>query len=57
MGARATEWLTAIAKSLRNQGDDIIQEALPRRWVDLIDRLHNEERKRGATALVGKNYT
>lgn len=46
MAARASEWLTAIAKSLRGQDEDITHEALPRRWVDLIHHLNEQERNR-----------
>ena len=41
---RNSNW-TRIVKELRDQYDDIAHQALPRRWVDLIHHLDEEERK------------
>jgi hypothetical protein len=37
--------LDLIAKRLRDDGDNVTQEALPARWVDLILYLDEQERK------------
>ena len=39
-------WLKAIGKNLRGDDKNIAGEALPRRWVDLIHYLDEQERKR-----------
>ena len=46
MSARKDETLVEIGKRLRGQGEDITREPLPRRWVDLIHHLDEQERKR-----------
>ena len=38
--------LDLIAKRLRDDGVNVTREALPRRWVDLIHYLDEEEGKR-----------
>ena len=45
MSARKDETLVEIGKRLRGQGEDITHEPLPRRWVDLIHHLDEQERK------------
>jgi hypothetical protein len=40
-----TNWIKLLGKHLRNEGDDLTQEELPRRWVDLIKYLDEQERK------------
>jgi hypothetical protein len=45
--ARFDSSLDLIAKRLRDDGRDVAREALPRRWVDLIHYLDEEERKGG----------
>ena len=42
----SNETLLAIGKKLRDQNEDIPFEPLPRRWVDLIHRLDELERRR-----------
>ena len=37
------ETLLAIGKQLRGQNKDIAGEALPRRWIDLIHHLNEQE--------------
>ena len=37
--------LLAIGKKLRDENEDISYEPLPRRWVDLIHRLNELERR------------
>jgi len=37
------ETLVAIGKQLRGQDEDIAREPLPRRWVDLIHHLNEQE--------------
>ena len=39
------EWLKVIGENLRGGGEDIVREALPRRWVDLIRYLDEQERR------------
>lgn len=39
------ETIVEIGKGLRRQGVDITQEPLPRRWVDLIHHLDEQERR------------
>jgi hypothetical protein len=41
----SNETLLAIGKKLRDQNEDIPYEPLPRRWVDLIHRLDELERR------------
>jgi hypothetical protein len=38
--------LQIFGKALRGQRDGIVEEPLPRRWVDLIHHLDEQERKR-----------
>ena len=38
--------LGRLGKLLHDQDDDITHEPLPKRWVELIHRLNEEERKR-----------
>ena len=38
--------LQLFGKALRGHRDGIVQEPLPRRWVDLIHHLDEQERKR-----------
>jgi len=42
---RKDETIIEIGKRLRHQSNDITQEPLPRRWVDLIHYLNEKERK------------
>lgn len=37
------ETLLAIGKQLRGQNEDIAGEALPRRWIDLIHHLNEQD--------------
>ena len=46
MSATKDETFTGIGKRLRGQDEDITHEPLPRRWVDLIRYLDEQERKR-----------
>ena len=39
------ETIVEIGKGLRRRGEDITQEPLPRRWVDLIHHLDEQERR------------
>jgi hypothetical protein len=45
MWHRKDETIIEIGKRLRHQSNDITHEPLPRRWVDLIHYLNEEERK------------
>jgi hypothetical protein len=40
------ETLLAIGKQLRGQNKDLAAEALPRRWIDLIHHLNEQESQR-----------
>jgi len=40
------EALLAIGKQLRGQNEDIAGEALPRRWIDLIHHLNEQDSQR-----------
>ena len=42
--------LHRIGKALRAEGEDIAHEPLPKRWVDLIHFLDEQERKRFANS-------
>lgn len=42
---RKHETMAGIGKALRRQSEQITHEQLPRRWVDLILHLDEEERK------------
>jgi hypothetical protein len=44
MAPLATEWLTAIGKSVRILHEDMTHKSLPHRWVDLIHHLNEQER-------------
>ena len=44
MWHRKDETIIEIGKRLRRQSDDITEEPLPRRWVDLIHYLNAKER-------------
>ena len=46
--------LRRIGKVLHDQDDDITREPLPRRWVELIQRLNEEEQKRAGARQEGK---
>ena len=45
MWHRKDETIIEIGKRFRHQSNDITQEPLPRRWVDLIHYLNEKERK------------
>ena len=38
--------LNVIGKVLQSRDNDIVREELPKRWVDLIHHLDEQERKR-----------
>ena len=40
------ETLLAIGKQLRGQNEDSAGEALPRRWIDLIHHLNEQDSQR-----------
>jgi len=40
------KWYSLIGKKLRDENKDVAQEPLPRRWVDLIRYLDEQERQR-----------
>jgi hypothetical protein len=42
---RKDETIIEIGKRLRHQSSEITQESLPRRWIDLIRYLNEQERK------------
>lgn len=42
-----------LGKALRSQTDDITHEPLPRRWVDLIHSLDEQERKQSKPLSTG----
>jgi hypothetical protein len=46
MLAKKNETLVEIGKKLRARGEDITHEPLPGRWVELIQCLNEQERKR-----------
>jgi hypothetical protein len=46
MPATQTNWTTLIAKRLRKEGEEVTNAELPRRWVDLIHYLDEQERRR-----------
>ena len=46
MWHRKDQTIIVIGKRLRHQSNDITQEPLPRRWVDLIHYLNAQEGKR-----------
>jgi hypothetical protein len=48
-----TSFLERLSKALHLHYDDIAKEPLPRRWVDLIEYLHEEERKRSEDHHTG----
>ena len=43
---KMNETLVEIGKRLRGQGEDMTREPLPERWVDLINYLDEQERRR-----------
>jgi hypothetical protein len=45
--------LGRLGKALHIHMDDITQEPLPRRWVEMIHYLDEQERKRGTKRLSG----
>jgi hypothetical protein len=45
MWHRKDETIIEIGKRLRHQSSEITQEPLPRRWIDLIRYLNEQERK------------
>jgi hypothetical protein len=40
------KWYSLIGKKVRDENKDVAQEPLPRRWVDLIRYLDEQERQR-----------
>jgi hypothetical protein len=54
MMPKSDETLEEIGRKLRGLDDDITQEPLPRRWVDLILFLEEKERKRSDCGQSGK---
>jgi len=40
------QWYSLIGRKFRDESQNVMQEGMPRRWVELIDRLDVEERKR-----------
>jgi len=42
--------LRRIGNALRGQSEDITHEPMPKRWVDLVHFLDEQERKRGECA-------
>ena len=48
-----TSFLERLSKALHLHYDDIAKEPLPRRWVDLIEYLDGEERKRSEDHQTG----
>jgi hypothetical protein len=42
------KWYSFIAKRLRDENKTVAAEPLPKRWMDLIRYLDEEERKRDA---------
>jgi hypothetical protein len=43
---RQEKWFNLIGKKLRDESKNVAQEPLPRRWVDLIRYLDEQERQR-----------
>jgi hypothetical protein len=43
--------LNVIGKVLQSRDNDIVREELPKRWVDLIHHLDEQERKRQQAKL------
>jgi hypothetical protein len=50
MPAPNENWLGLIAARLRGESEVLTGEPLPRRWVDLIRHLDEQERKRSDAA-------
>jgi hypothetical protein len=48
MPATESNWINLIGKRLRKESEEVAQAELPRRWVDLIHYLDEQERKREA---------
>ena len=46
MLALESNWINLIGKRLRKEGEEVTQADLPRRWVDLIHYLDEQERTR-----------
>ena len=44
MSVKKNQNLVAMGKNLRNRDEDITHQPLPRRWVDLIHYLDEQER-------------
>jgi hypothetical protein len=42
------KWYSLIGKRLREENKNVAAESLPKRWIDLIRHLDEEERKRDA---------
>jgi hypothetical protein len=42
------KWYSLIGKRLRDENNNVGAERLPKRWLDLIRHLDEEERKRDA---------
>jgi hypothetical protein len=40
------KWYSLIGKKLRDEGKDVTEEPLPRRWIELIQHLDEQERRR-----------
>jgi hypothetical protein len=45
MSGSYDKWFDAIVTRLRSDSEDITREPLPRRWVDLIHHLNEQERR------------
>jgi hypothetical protein len=48
--------LELIAKRLRAEGDNVTQRALPKRWVELLQHLNDEERRNSTDAKPRKAH-
>ena len=57
MALQRGAWLTAIAEALRGHGNDNKRDPLPRRWVELIHHLNEQELQRSAGCDGGKRVT
>jgi hypothetical protein len=47
-------WMRLIGERLRSENEDLTRDDLPRRWVDLIHSLNEQERKHGAQRAQGR---
>ena len=45
-----TNWTRLIGKHLRKESEDVTRDELPRRWIDLILFLDEQERERDRNA-------